>query len=147
MSLGLETRLVSGPADPRSTNRDYVLTKVATGVVALTAGAGKIDNTLVARMVPTATKLFRIHKVSVYAPASATGFIKVADVLSDEGSFEDYGTQGSMRPQVHLRPALHVREQWFDPTTTNDFYNLTGSTTDNIVVQLTLEVRFTDTVD
>lgn len=145
--LGLETKLVNGPPDPRSTNRDFALIKVATGVLELSSGGGVIDNTLIARMIPTSTKVFRIHKVSVYAPASATSFVRITDIHADEASFEDYGTQGSLRPQVHIRPALQVREQWYDPTVAGSHYNIAGSTSDKIVVQMTLEVRFVDTVD
>lgn len=145
--LGLETKLVNGPPDPRSTNRDYVLTKVATGVATLAGAAGKIDNVLISRMIPAAAKAFRINKVSVYAPAQVNSFIQLSDVTSDLASFEDYGTQGSVRPQIHVRPALQLRETWHEPTSTTTYYNLRGGQMDQIVVQLTLEVRFENTAD
>jgi len=141
----LETKLVNGPSDPRTTLSDTVFTKVFTTTVTLAGGAANLGSSQIGALISsnnTALLSYRIQKVSVFASATDSAFVGVQLALSDEASYRDYGTAGSLRPQVHLRPSLEFRQTWRDiPGSNVNLLALSGGTTDVLIVQLTLEVR------
>jgi len=125
--MALNTVLTRGPSDPppvcytidvmyrtRMTLAPAGATDVAVNVseLMLTVPGG-----------PTLWTNMRLEHVSVYAPADVTGYVRVrmadtssgaANVYGDGRTFEDFGTQGALRPQVHLRPCLSIRNVWYE---------------------------------
>jgi len=140
----MEPKRVNGPSDPATTTVDCVFTKKITIVLPVpdTVG-GNVTDDLITGELPPVGLTYRIQKVSFYAPAAANAFIEVNDLKSDEAGFVDYGTQGSVRPQIHIRPAWQLRNAWFDRGTSETFYSVfgNGGASSTVIVQMTVEVR------
>jgi hypothetical protein len=84
----------------------------------------------------------RLVKVSAYGPASAGGQIRVV-MIADESDFVDKGTQGSLRPQLHISPTFNERNTWYPSNSTTALFmgdqNSTGES--GIVYHITVEIR------
>jgi hypothetical protein len=145
VDAGMDTRRVNGPSDPVTTTVDVVFTKKITYRLVQTGTTPvQVTNAILISELPAVRLTYRIQKVSFYAQAAAGQFIEVVDFKSDEASFVDFGTQGSVRPQIHLRPAWQLRNQWWDNATAETFYEcLSGAGVPGIpiILQATLEVR------
>ncbi len=144
-AIALETKLVNGPTDPRTALSDLIFTKVFTTTQILASGTATITAATIKALLSTsvtAAYSFRIQKISAYASAAAGSFVGVQLSSSDEGQYIDYGTQGSVRPQVHIRPSMQFRQTWLNNATpATNLFSLTGTATDTVVLQITLEVR------
>lgn len=142
--LASGSRLVNGPVDPRPISRDIIVTKtfeyipVGTGLLSITPA-------FVAAAFPggaTVFTRFRLVKLSAYGPAVANGQIRVV-MTEDEADFVDHGTQGSVRPQLHISPTFNQRNIWLDSSAstviaTGD-QNSTGQ--QGVIYQITVEMR------
>jgi hypothetical protein len=142
----MDTKRVNGPSDPVATTRDVVVTKKVTiPVVGAPGTLIAVTNVMIASVLPPTNFTYRIQKASFYGAADPGGSVTVTDLKSDEAEFVDYGTSGSVRPQIHLRPAFELRNAWYDKATANDFYTVefgSASPSSQGLLQLTLEVRF-----
>jgi len=139
----MATTRVSGPADPVTTTGDVVFTKRIT--FRATGATGTITDVQLTSVLPlVGSYTYRLVKLSFYAAADATSFVELVDEKTDQATFVDYGTQGSIRPQVHIRPSWQLRNQWFEKGTAETFYTWrthAAQPASNAVVQATLEVR------
>jgi hypothetical protein len=140
------TTRVNGPADPLAATRDIVVTKRVLFRLTLAAGTVDLTPARIAGHLPAipAGLEYRIQKASFYAAAANDSFLSVDDLTSDLASFSDFGTQGSVRPQVHLVPALELRQTWIPSGATGPvaiYHIASAPVTGTIVVSLTLEIR------
>jgi len=126
--LGLSSVLTRGPTDPQPVQFTIEHT-YRTRLTVAPAGATDVAVTVgdLLGTVPGGTTMWssaRLEHLSVFAPASDAGYVRVrippfvatAGSGGDGKTFEDFGTQGSLRPVVHIRPALSLRDRWFDTT-------------------------------
>jgi hypothetical protein len=141
----LSTTRVQGPVDPSTTTKDVVVEKKITFRLVALAGTASINNTDLSAQLPSAAGTVRLQKLSVYGEAVDNGFIEVTDVTSDLASFRDYGTTGSIRPQVHIAPSLVVRQRFIPLNAAAALYTLRTTATGSIVVVATVEVRLSVT--
>jgi hypothetical protein len=143
----MDTKRVNGPSDPISTTVDCVFTKKVSYHVEVPSTGLALTNVLIATQLPAVSYQYRIQKLSCYAPATAEASLQVGDQQSDEAIFIDYGTQGSIRPQIHLRPSWELRNKWFEKATVETFYQIhatgggTAPSMTTVIIQLTLEIR------
>jgi len=135
--LGLSSVLVSGQADPPPVQWTIEHSYLARLLVS-PAGATDVAITpaMIVATVPggaTAWQQLRIQKISVYAPADASGYVRltIANLVAGSPSenpagpgdgkvFDDFGTQGQRRPQVHVRPNLAFRDYWWNDIATSE---------------------------
>lgn len=147
VDAGMDTKRVSGPADPATTTRDIVvIKKVTVPVLASLTGTFTLTNVALEAALPACLGTYRIQKVSVYAPASVDSFVSLTDLTSDEAQFVDYGTQGSVRPQIHIRPSWMLRNHWYDKATAVSFYSaltlgVATAPGTQLIFQITVELR------
>jgi hypothetical protein len=141
----LSTTRVQGPIDPSTVTKDVVIEKKITFRKVALAGATAIDNTDLSAQLPNVVGSVRLQKLSVYGEAVDNGFIEVTDVTSDLASFRDYGTTGSIRPQVHIAPSLAVRQRFVGIGSGVVLYRLATVATGSVVVVATVEVRLSVT--
>jgi len=129
----LATTRVNGPSDPPTTTKDVVVEKkVSFRTPAPVVGVSTITSDTISAQLPNVAGLtFRIQKLSVYDDAANGAGIELNDLTSDLASFRDYGTAGSIRPQVHVTPSLEVRQRWFVKGTPVRIYTVLGD--DSIV--------------
>jgi len=129
--MGLSSVLTRGPTDPQPVQYTIEHT-YRTRLTVAPAGGTDVGVTMADLMasVPGGSTLWetaRLDHISVFAPADVAGYVRVrmaedtatvepGQSLSDGKTFEDYGTQGSLRPVVHIRPALSLRQRWFVTT-------------------------------
>jgi len=64
-----------------------------------------------------------------------------ANVLGDGRTLEDFGTQGALRPQVHLRPCLSIRNVWYDSASAAELFYVNHGTSGQLLVYATLALR------
>jgi len=144
--LRSSSALVTGPGDPRSLSADICLTKTfeytasATSVLPV-----NFTPALLASNVPGGSAVFtrmRLVKVSAYAPASAAASV-ILVFADDEARFIDRGTQGALRPQLHVAPSFQTRNNWKDSSDASTIFTVgtTLAAATEIVVQATLELR------
>lgn len=154
-NLGLGTTLVTGPSDPDVVTPDMVMRKKvlirldlstrpsATGYEFL-INPGVLANGV---FTPGGNPFYvRLIKLSVYGEANSPDTIAIQDSYSDRASFTDTGVFGQSRANIHIRPSLQMREQWFPSDSTVQLYNGTvfnaaGETQATAFIQATLEVR------
>ena len=143
----LSTTRVSGPMDPVATTVDVVITKKSSVTITLSNSFHFLTTSELETALPSiAGATYRLQKISFYAPAASSSYVRVLDVASDEASFVDYGTQGSIRPQIHLAPSLQLRQRWFvAKEAAANLYEIRGVGTDIIVIQFTVEIRLPPT--
>jgi len=122
----LATTRVNGPNDPPTTTKDVVVEKRLSFRIPLAViGVSTVTSDTISAQLPNVTGLtFRIQKLSVYDDATTGSSIELNDLTSDLASFRDYGTAGSIRPQVHITPALEVRQRWFVKGTPVSIYTI-----------------------
>jgi len=143
----MSTIQTSGPRDPPQTSTNIVGVKRIRKKVQLVAGNGSINTTDIGTCLPLTTAEFRIFKLSVWASASAGSLLSVVfPTMSsaspgDNSAWTDEGTQGSIRPQIHLTPNFAYRETWFSPTSSLVVATFGGTATDLLVVDITLQYR------
>jgi hypothetical protein len=142
----LATTRVNGPSDPPTTTKDVVVEKrVSFRTPAQVIGVSTITSDTISAQLPNVTGLtFRIQKLSVYDDATTGAGIELNDLTSDLASFRDYGTAGSIRPQVHITPALEVRQRWFVKGTPVPVYTIRGDSATDVggaVTVVTVEMR------
>ena len=146
-ALRMSTTRVSGYRDPRPTTSDIVLTKVVTLSGSSTATPINFtpdDLTGSGSVVPTSFRRIRLVKLSVYAE-SGNGNSIILSMLhpaSDLATFQDFGTSGAIRPQIHIQPNFDLRDLWLDVTdSSNPVFQITVPSGVTYVVQPTLEMR------
>jgi len=134
----LSTQRVSGPGDPAPISTDIVIVKKF-NVPLATTGTTPVNVTpvLIAGALPSCVDKFRLVKMSFYGADDTS--ITVADLTTDLGHFQDFGTPGNMRCQLHLAPAFSLRDTWQLPASTTALYSVVSASTS--ILQITLEVR------
>jgi len=133
-----------GPLDPPQTSLGFVGTKRFRQAVQLVAGSYTATFTTISSCLPLITPVFRILKASFWAPAAADSFVRVnfptGQIGGDSNTWTDEGTQGSIRPQLHLIPNFASRNTWINAGTVAI---IQGNGTDTIIIDWTLEYRTT----
>ena len=117
--------------------------KVTLGV-AVSGGAATFGLSDLNSVMPSgSTYEIRIQKLSFYGTATDS-LLSVSDVTSDKVELRDVGTAGQQKGQVHLTPALVLRQAWNGQAATTVLYNIvaTDPAITSITVQATVEVRF-----
>lgn len=144
----MQTTMVRGPSDPPQTSENFVGMKRFRKKVQLAAGVGSMTIADLAGCIPfSGTFFFRIMKMSVYASASANSLLTVVFPLTitsgigDQKTFVDEGTQGSIRPNIHLIPNFDFRTRWFQNDVVGTIATFGGTASDLLVVDVTLEYR------
>lgn len=145
--VGLRTTLVSGPPDPPQTTPDLIIQKRVLLRMSVSSTGTPLQPSDISARILGATNtgyLIRLMKLSVYgSQGNEDESICVSDTTSDLATFVDYGTYGSLRPQIHIRPSFEVRQQWFGVQDQTVLYNLSVTNGDIIaIVAATVEVRF-----
>lgn len=126
----LATTRVGGPADPKTCTRDIVVEKSIVLPVASAVLPVTLTSEMLAAWLPVVAGLtFRLQKISIYGHdgAGEGERLEVTDLASDLAGFIDFGTFGQQRPQIHLAPALELRQRWLVKGTSVDLYSITGS--------------------
>lgn len=150
---GMSTIKTTGPVDPPQTTTNVVGVKRIRKKVQLAAGVGSLTRADIAGCLPLTNPEFRIMKFSVWASAAANSLLSVVfpislpgthsiDLIGDNSAWTDEGTQGSIRPQIHLTPNFAYRNLWqgtFDPSPVVATFG--GTSTDLLVVDITLQYR------
>jgi len=155
--LHLSSVLTSGPVDPQPTKwtieHNYLVRLVVSP-----AGSTDVPITpaLLVAACPggsTTWQQLRVQKISVYAPAAADGYVRVTigsnlatgivNPVGDGKIFDDYGTQGAKRPQVHIIPNLALREFWWNDIATdeNPIFSVNHGSAGQLLVYCTLQLR------
>lgn len=149
-TLRSSTTRINGPMDPLPISNDVIVTKRFEVILDDTTAAVPVTPALLSSVFPGGTAgcftRFRLVRLDAYGAASPNGDIKVL-FLDDESSFTDKGTQGSMRPQLHLSPTFAMRNRWIasgetGPDSTLFIVSSTLANT-SIVLQFTVEMRST----
>jgi len=163
MSLGREinsmTSRVNGPRDPPDVSNDFLMEKTVQILlpVPVTPGKATVTGATIAAHLPvdpTTTTKFRLLKISVWAPAGANNKVQLQMVSSgdvanggdDNALFADNGTQGSVRPQIHVRPGLLGRIRWFSSSSIDPLFTLSGidnTAVEQMVVHVSIQLRST----
>jgi hypothetical protein len=93
---------------------------------------------------------YRIVKFSVYGAAAPGSFVSIRDsetsasiLGTDAFRFEDFGTQGSVRPAIHLQPNWLFRTTWYSlaATANTESYIIKTLPDSEIIIQYTLELE------
>jgi hypothetical protein len=149
----MSTTTAKGQIDPPQISTNVVGYKRLRHRITLVASSATLTVSNVRGCLPITTPEIRITKLSVWASASAGSFIRVVFPIStstlvpvlpgDNSVWTDEGTQGSIRPQVHLTPNFDFRNYWItaeipDATALASF---TGLPTDTIIVDVTVQYR------
>jgi len=127
----MSTSVTKGARDPPQTATNVVGNKRLRKVVSISAGNGTLALSDVVACLPFSTNNteFRILKLSVWGPDTATTtapaqslscvFPVAATAASplvptpgDNSAWEDDGTQGQVRAQLHLTPNFGYRTYW-----------------------------------
>jgi hypothetical protein len=151
----MTTLKTSGATDPPQTSTQIVGEKRLRKKVQLAGGNGSLTVENVLSCLPLTSPEFRVLKLSVWASATANSLLSVVFPVKaaagagvsatpgDNSAWTDEGTQGAMRPQVHLLPNFDFRNYWF--TQANDGTQLLatfgGTATDLLVVDITVQFR------
>jgi hypothetical protein len=149
-----------GPADPPQTSTNIVGDKRLRKKVQLSGGNGTLTVNDVRACLPLTSPEFRVLKLSVWASASATSLLSVVFPVREPGfqnnpggfvpgtpgdnsAWADEGTQGALRPQVHLMPNFDFRNYWFTSVNvgTQVLATFGGTATDLLVVDITVQFR------
>jgi hypothetical protein len=150
-----DTTRVAGPMDPTPTESTLSLTHKFTHVVTTAAdGLAVITSATLFTVFPgTSFAWYRLVKFSVYAPAQADAFVALypsntssaalGGTLSDHFEFLDFGTQGSVRPAIHIQPNWLLRSQWLDLTATanNELFIVKSLPSTEVILQYTLDLK------
>jgi hypothetical protein len=138
----MNTMATTGPIDPPQPNTNVVGIKRIRKKLQLVAGNGVLQATDIITCLPLTGASIRILKFSAWGSATAGSFISVlfgnAASGSDTQTWTDEGTQGSIRPQIHLTPNFNYRNTWI---TTGPVASVSGTATDLIVIDVTVEYR------
>jgi len=157
-SLVLSSILTRGPADPQPVQ--YTIEHVyRTRLTLAPAGATDVPVALSDLMntVPGGITMWsqaRLEHVTVFGEASSQGYVRLRITHlestssppsgGDGKTFEDFGTQGSLRPVVHVKPCLSLRQQWWD-TVAGEIdpilFLVNHGTTGQLLVYATLHLR------
>ncbi len=141
----MDTQRTSGSLDPVPVTTDIVVTNKFNQSLTLAAGTSNVSPSSLASVLPSCVDRFRLIKLSVYGlntTSSVVTQIGLADLTSDLAQFSDVGTSGSVNPQIHILPSFEVRSQWFNSATTTNLYAITSpTTTGQVLLQFTAEVR------
>jgi len=123
---------------------DIILTSKRRYRPLLTGETGAFSPQRLATGIPGGASVFdriRILKVTAYAAAGANTYVQVT-FADDQSQFEDFGTQGAMRPALHLMPPFETRQFWYPTTDTNSVFTVsTTGTTPDFIVDVTMEFR------
>lgn len=116
------------------------------------SGVFSVTNGTFSSYIPGGTAAFisfRVMKISVWGLANSDGTIRVTtqwgtftDEQSDVMTFQDSGTMGQSRPQLHIIPSFAQRNHWVPANSTGTeaiFSGLSNSST--VTIQLTLELQ------
>jgi len=153
------SRYTRGTADPEPVR--YTVTanhRVQITNPTLTTGVFQVTGSTIAAALPgtgAAWQTFRIKKISAWgtdanttSPTIPLGLLmntvdRDGGALGDQAEFHDYGTAGSMRPQIHVLPSFAVRQYWFNSSNGNimAFSSSTTAPPGSIIVNLSLELE------
>lgn len=150
--LQISTVRTTGPVDPRPTSPVYRMTHTYTrklltaddGLFVVTSAVLNLSN-------PGSTFIrYRMLKFSVYGTAAPESFVTLSNSTSsaaftdvDTFKYEDFGTQGSVRPAIHIQPNFDFRMKWrdFSQLTNAELFYITSLSNTEIVIQFTLEIE------
>jgi hypothetical protein len=156
----MATIKVRGPVDPPQTSTNVVGDKRLRKKVQLAGGAGTLTVGNVRSCLPLTSPEFRVLKLSVWASAAANSLLSVLFPVrnpgfqqnpgsfvpgtpGDNSAWTDEGTQGALRPQVHLMPNFDFRNYWFtsDNVDTQVLAMFGGTATDLLVLDISVQYR------
>lgn len=148
----MHTSRVSGPVDPPQTCASVMGVKRLRKKVQLAAGNATLTLNDILNCLPFATDatfstFIRILKLSVWGSAGPNSLVAVNFPLhlnglpADSTEWVDEGTQGSIRPQVHLAPNFAYRSTWLTAGSVNNVALFAGTATDLLVVDITVEYK------
>lgn len=141
----MSTIRTTGSIDPPQTTTQIVCVKRIRTKVQLAADTATLTADKIIACLPLTNAEFRIMKFSVWGSAGANSFIQVLfpsrAIDGDDSTWADEGTQGSIRPQVHLTPNFRCRENWILTSSTQVVATFQGTATDLLVVDITLQYR------
>lgn len=151
-SLRSPTTRVAGPRDPSVTNAVIRVTHKFTRLLtSADDGLFVVTSAILNAVVPgTSFQRYRLIKFSAYGAAAPGSYIGVRESNSssfigtiDRFSFEDIGTQGSIRPAIHLQPNFDFKIQWNDinAQTSSELYFIRTLPDSEIIIQYTLELE------
>jgi len=157
-SLVLSSILTRGPSDPQPVQ--YTIEHVyRTRLTLAPAGSTDVAVTLGDLMgtVPGGATMWaqaRLEHITVFSEATAQGYVRlrITNLQSatippqggDGKTFEDFGTQGSLRPVVHVKPCLSLRQQWWDTAAAEEnptLFFVNHGSTGQLLVYATLHLR------
>jgi hypothetical protein len=146
----MKTTRTRGPSDPPPTNTNITGMKRLRKKVQLVAGVAALTFADVGNCLPieSTTAEIRVVKLSAWASATAGSLLIVKfpigalpSVVGDNQTWTDEGTQGAMRPAVHLIPNFAFRNQWVSASNVAQVATFGGTATDLLVVDITVEYR------
>jgi len=116
----------------------------------MSSGAATWGWANMAAAIPATNYTARLQKISFYGDGIQTAnnvdassqLLKITDQTTDQASFYDRGSYGNERSQIHISPALMLRQQWVFQSNTTVLYNITSSSPD-VLVYFTVELRIT----
>jgi hypothetical protein len=116
----MQATRATGPSDPRQIDlvikTSYVGQLLIAGSVPVTVTNGTISARIPGG--PGAWSAMRVKKISVYGYTTdgSVGLEMLgtnAELDVESATFEDYGTAGSIRPNIHVHPAFVQRMRWY----------------------------------
>lgn len=150
------TTRTRGIRDPPQTSTQVVGEKRLRKLVTITAGAGVLTIGDLRTCLPLTSPELRILKLSVWGPdstaASASAAISMVfpitaaatSTVGDNAVWEDEGTSGQSRAQIHVVPNFAFRSYWFtassDPAQVVATFGTTATTT-VFIVDITVQYR------
>jgi hypothetical protein len=146
----MKTTRTSGPYDPPPTNENITGIKRLRKKLQLVAGVGSITIADLFSCLPitfATTGEMRILKLSAWASASANSLLTVVFPIGNGASpgdiqtWADEGTQGALRPAIHLTPNFMFRSSWIPNTVPLTIATFGGTATDLLVIDITVEYR------
>jgi hypothetical protein len=147
----MKTSRTTGPVDPPPTSTNITGVKRTRHDIHLAAGVGSLSWSAVGNCLPidNATSELRIIKLSVWGPAAPGSDITVVfpissapTVYGDAQTWVDSGTQGSLRPAVHLTPNFNFRSTFVSASLATPFATFGGSImSEDLIVDVTVEYR------
>lgn len=106
-------------------------------------------------VIPATNYTARLQKLSVYGGSLVTSStntteyietLKLTDLTSDQASFVDSRVPGQSVAQIHVSPALMIRQQWVFQSNTTSLYTINvidGASAGAVYVYFTVELRIT----
>jgi hypothetical protein len=139
----------NGPFDPPQVTNDILVTKKVQIITNLPAtGAIKVSAAQIAAYtaVEPIDLRIRLLKISAWAPAGPGTRIRLimSETNGDQAEYSDSGTQGSRRPNVHVRPSFLTSMDWRVGTSADAYCTIDNDGSaleEQCTIQVTVEMR------